>query len=450
MNMLPQQMAAAMPMDGSPDPDTSRSYDRYLRWGTISLVGLLGALLLAMFMPIQGAVIAPGSIVVEGKPKVLQHLDGGIVGELFVRDGDAVTAGDVLVRLDTTALSANRDLLENRMVEAKALQARLLAERDNRASIPWDEVFPAHMRTPEVNKRIDDQTELFETRRRARLGQVSQLESRILQQADQITGLRSIIRSREQQLVLINKQLAGQQILVDKGVIKEAYSTILQLEREQASLQGEIASYKSDIARTRNAIGETEIEILQSQRTFQESVLTELRSTESQVSDLREQLVTAQDQTNRIDIIAPVDGIVHNMTLATIGGVVTPAEPMMEIIPTNASLIVEARVSPNNIDQVYVGQDTTVRLSAFNTRTTPELDGIVISTSANTVVDQMTGMPYYIAKVEIPPDQIARLNGQVLVPGMPAEAFMQTDSRSIWNYLIKPASDQLVHAFREE
>lgn len=450
MNMLPQQMAAAMPMEMTPPDDKDRSYDRYLRSGLIVLAVLLGATLLAMFMPIQGAVIAPGSIVVQGKPKVLQHLDGGIVGEIFVQDGDPVEAGDIVMRLDTTALSANQDLLDNRLIEAQALQARLVAERDDAASIEWPALFPIETRTPDITKRIDDQTELFETRRRARLGQVSQLNSRISQQADQITGFRSIIRSREQQLILINKQLAGQKILVDKGVIKEAYSTILQLEREQASLQGEIASYTSEIARTRNAIGETEIEILQSRRTFQESVLTELRGTESQISDLREQLVTAEDQTKRIDIVAPVDGIVHNLTLTTVGGVVTPANPIMEIIPTDATLIIEARVAPMNIDQVYVGQDTTVRLSAFNARTTPELDGKVLSTSASTLIDQVTGMPYYTVQVVIPPDQLVRLRGQILVPGMPAEAFMQTDSRSIWNFLIKPASDQLSHAFREE
>lgn len=451
MNMPVQDMMnAAQPVSETPTKTSGRTYDRYLMVGIVGLAGLLGFLLLAMFMPIQGAVIAPGTIVVKGKPKVLQHLDGGIVGEILVRDGDVVKEGDVVMRLDPTALSANRDLLINRLYEARAQQTRLKAERDGVSQIDWDSVFTADERTDAVEKLISDQSELFQTRRRAVNGQVAQLRARMDQQRDQITGVTSLIKSRQQQLSLVEKQLQGQQVLVQKNVIKDVYSSILQLEREQASLRGEIASSRADISRTRSAIGETEIEILQARRTFQEQVLTDLRATESQVSDLREQLITAQDQTGRIDILAPVSGTVHNLSVTTVGGVITPANPIMEIIPSDTALIIEARIDPASVDQVYVGQLTNVRMSAFNQRVTPELFGEVTSVAANINSDPVTGIPFYIVKVEVPADQLARLNGQVLIPGMPAEAYMQTDQRSIWNYLIKPASDQLSRAMREE
>ncbi|MEE9348026.1 MAG: HlyD family type I secretion periplasmic adaptor subunit [Robiginitomaculum sp.] len=427
-----------------------RSYDRYLKIGGFAITGLFAFLLVAMFMPIQGAVVAAGTIVVEGRPKVLQHLDGGIVGEIFVADGDVVKAGDIMMRLDTTALSANRDLISNRLLESQTLRGRLLAERDNAQAINWDSLFKADEITPKLQQRMNDQDGLFLTRRKARNGMASQLRSRIFQRQDQIKGLKALIASKQEQLALTHKQLAGQRILVERNVIKDVYSSIITLEREQASLNGDIANYNSEIARTRNAISETQIEIAQAERNFQEKVLTELRSTESQISDLKEQLITANDQTARIDIKSPVDGIVHNMTVTTVGGVITPANPIMEIIPSDTALIVEAQVAPSDIDQIYVGQETNVRLSAFNTRTTPELTGRVISTSANTVIDSVTGFAFYTVKIHIPSEELARLNGLKLIPGMPAEGYMQTEKRSIWNYLIKPATDQLSHALREE
>jgi HlyD family secretion protein len=215
-------------------------------------------------------------------------------------------------------------------------------------------------------------------------------------------------------------------------------------------LSGQIASIAAEIARTKTAIGETEIEILQVTRAREESALTELRLKESEISDLQQQLITASGQVGRVDILAPVSGRVHNMTVTTLGGIVTPASPIMDIIPDTARLIVESQVEPMYVDQLYIGQSTTVRLSAFNQRTTPELNGQVTSISATTTIDQVTGFPFYTVKIEIPADEISRLKGLILVPGMPAEAFMQTDERTVMNYLLKPATDQLNRAFREE
>lgn len=446
LQMNPEKLQIEPPSESKPK---RVAYDSYLMVG----FGLIAALIVgfftwSFFAPIQGAVIAPGTVVVEGKPKTLQHLDGGIVGEILVVDGDVVREGDVVMRLDPTSLNANRDLLNLRLNEAEALRARLIAERDNLSRVPWRSKFPIEERTPALELIIQDQEKLFETRRQAYRGEVSQLQKRLEQANEQIVGFQSQSVAIEQQLEINTRELAGLRELFKEGHVSE--TRVLNLEREQASLSGEVARISAEIARTRTAISETEIEILQVTRARAETALTELRIKESEISDLEQQLIMASDQVGRVDILAPVSGRVHNMTVTTLGGVITPANPIMDIIPDTARLIVESRVEPSYVDQLYLGQSTTVRLSAFNQRTTPELNGEVSSISANTTIDEITGAPYYTVKIEIPPEELSRLNGLVLVPGMPAEAFMQTDERTVVNYLLKPATDQLTRAFREE
>ena len=444
--------AQPQPSQVSSDKDehSDEAYGRYLLTGFGLIIALVAGFTAWSFLaPLQGAVVAPGTIVVEGKPKTLQHLDGGIVGEILVRDGDQVKAGDVVMRLDSTSLNANRDLLQNRLNEAKALKARLRAERDGDRRIDWAATFPQEERTPNLDILITDQTKLFTTRQQGFRGEISQLRKRVQQSNDQIAGLTSQASANQRQLDLVQKELSGLRPLLAKGFVSQ--TRVSTLERDQASLEGQIASLEAEVARTKTIIGETEIQILQVTRTKQEAVLTELRSIESEISDLEEQLITARDQVGRIDVVAPVSGRVHNMTMTTTGGVVTPANPIMDIIPDTERLIVESQVEPASIDQIYLGQKTTVRLSAFNQRTTPELNGNVMAISANTTQDEVTGFPFYTVRIEIPAKELARLKaGLVLVPGMPAEAFMQTEKRSAINYLLKPATDQLSRAFREE
>lgn len=431
------------------DKQDKPAYDKYLLTGFALIFALVtGFVLWAALAPIQGAVIAPGTVVVEGKPKTLQHLDGGIVGEIFVRDGDKVKAGDVLLRLDSTSLNANRDLLQKRLDAAKAFGARLIAERDGKARIPWGTIFPEGNHKSELSMIIDDQTQLFDTRRSASQGQLAQLQKRLQQSQEQIVGFQSQADANQSQLGIISKELQGLRELFADGYVSQ--TRILTLEREEAALSGEIAGLQAEIARTKTVIGETEIEILQVTRSTKEEVLMELRTKESEISDLEEQLISASDQAGRVDVVAPVSGTIHNMAVTTIGGVVTPANPLMDIIPDTDRLIVESQVEPMHVDQIFPGQETTVRLSAFNQRTTPELNGIVKSVSANTMIDEVTSLPFYKVRIEIPTDELARLKGLTLVPGMPAEAFMQTDKRTVINYLLKPATDQLTRAFREE
>jgi len=445
MQLNPDMMAAMSQQKPAKEP-----YDRFLWMGFIAIFLLIGiGLVWGSLAKIKGAVIAPGVVVVEGKPKTLQHLDGGIVGEIFVKDGDVVQEGDIVMQLDPTMLGANEELVNTRLRETMARVARLEAERDSKREITWPEDLLGAKSNPIVAAAMIGQENLFKARRVAAYGQVEQLEQRIAQSKDQIDGLNSLIRSKESQTMKIREEAQAKRTLVEKGWL--AKPVILTLEREELRLKGDVANHKSEIARLLNSISETDVQILQLRRERQAEVLTELRQADTEASDFREQLTTASDQLRRIDVIAPVTGTVHNMTVTTVGGVVAPGQEIMQIIPADDRLIIEAQVEPADIDQIYPGQKTTVRLSAFNMRTTPEMNGLVIQSSADRIIDQVTGMPYYSVKIEIPPNELARLpKNLTLLPGMPAESFMQTDSRSVLSYILKPATDAMNHTFREE
>ena len=445
MQLDPKMLAAMANQKPAKEP-----YDRFLRMGFIGIFLLLGiGLVWGSLAKIKGAVIAPGVVVVEGKPKTLQHLDGGIVGEIFVKDGDEVQEGDIVMQLDPTMLGANEDLVNTRLRETMARVARLEAERDSQKNITWPEDLVASKNNPIVASAMLGQEKLFNARRIAASGQVEQLQQRIAQFKDQISGLESLISSKENQAMKIREEADAKRTLVEKGWL--AKPVILTLEREELRLKGDVANHESEIARLINSISETDVQILQLRRERQAEVLTELRQADTEASDFREQLTTASDQLRRIDVIAPVAGKVHNMTVTTVGGVVGPGQEIMQIIPADDRLIIEAQIDPADIDQIYPGQKTTVRLSAFNMRTTPEMNGLVIQSSADRIIDQVTGLPYYSVKIEIPPNELARLpKNLTLLPGMPAESFMQTDSRSVLSYILKPATDAMDHTFREE
>ncbi|PHR94056.1 MAG: hemolysin secretion protein D [Robiginitomaculum sp.] len=425
------------------------SYNKYLRRGFIALFLLVvcfGGW--ASFVPIKGAVIAPGIVVVEGSSKTLQHLDGGIVGEIRVRNGDVVAAGDIVLRLDPTAIEANRTLVEKRLYEAQARVDRLKAERDGVGGIQWSARIEVVLAQANIVEMTSGQTNLFLARRKALSGQIGQLRERIAQSHEQIRGLRDLMGSKRTQFDLVVQERDGLQILLDKGYVSK--TRVLALEREQARLNGEIATHRSEIARTQSAISETEIQILQVQRDDEAQILTQLREAESRLSDLNEQFTTAADQLKRIDVRSPVSGIVHDLAVTTIGGVITPGQAIMQIIPINDRLIIEARIQPIDIDQIYEGQPATITLSAFNQRTIPQFNGFVSKTSANSLVDEYTGVPYFSVLIEIPEAEMKKLGDMVLVPGMPADSFIQTQDRTVMSYLLKPFRDQLNRTFREE
>ena len=448
MNIPIQNLQMASP--SAPEKKNKEPYDRYLLIGYLSIAALVLMTIIWSLAPIKGAVIASGVVVVEGKPKTLQHLDGGIVGEILVKEGQSVEKGDIVMRLDPTMLEANQVIVQTRLYETMARVSRLQAERDSKSRIDWPESLMAARETnASVDTAMTGQEKLFKARRAADLGQVEQLTQRIAQFNDQIAGLKSLILSKENQALKIREEADSKQILVDKGWL--AKPVILALEREELRLKGDISNHRSEISRLRNSINETRVQISQIRRELQAEVLAELRVADTEASDLREQLTTASDQRRRIDVTTPVSGKIHNMTVTTIGGVVAPGQELMQIIPQDVRLIIDAQVQPADIDQIYPGQPTTIRLSAFNMRTTPELNGLVIKASPDRIIDPVTGFPHYSVKIEIPPEELARLPKTLtLLPGMPADAFMQTQSRSVLSYLLKPASDAMSRAGREE
>ena len=422
---------------------------QWLRRGYIGLgVLVLGVGGWATLTDISGAVVAPGVVVVENRPRDVQHLDGGIVREILVRDGERVEAGEVLVRLDTTVVDANRDIVGTRLSEMRALTSRLEAERDGLDGIDFDADLLASD-VPEVRRAVDGQRRLFEARERASDGQISQLREQITQAREQIQGLRNRISADERQVQLVLDELGGLETLLDRGFVSR--TRILNLQREASRLRGQISASQAEIARIRSSISETNVRIAQLERERQTEVLTELRAAEAEASELRERQTTVQDQSDRIEIRSPVDGVVLGTAVNTVGEVIGPGEVLMQIVPAGERLIIETQVDPADIDEVYPGQLTNVRLSAFNARSTPELEGEVLATAPDRLVDPVTGQPYFLVRVTIPPGEMGRLPDTLqLQPGMPAEAFMQTESRSVLSYLLKPANDAMRRAWREE
>ena len=395
---------------------------------------------------LSGAVTASGSVVVDSSVKKVQHLTGGIVGELLVREGDHVRAGDTLVRLDETALRAGLAIYAKGLDEMRARKARLSSERDGAEQIV---VPPELLDNPstEFITALDSKRRLFELRAAARRGQKSQLRQRIAQLEDEIRGYAALQEAKAEEIELIQRELTGVRTLWEKNLIQMSRLTVL--EREAARLKGELAQSIASTAQVRGKVTEIELQIIQIDQDLSSEVAKELREIDGKIGEFIERRIAAQDQLKRVDIRAPQNGIVHQLSVHTVGGVVSPAEPVMLIVPEADLLTVDAKISPADIDQLHVGQAASLRFSAFNQRTTPEIQGTISRISADVTSDQRTGQSFYTARVAITAEELARLGGARLLPGMPAEIFAKTYDRSVLSYFIKPLSDQIVRAFRE-
>ncbi|MCW2308216.1 HlyD family type I secretion periplasmic adaptor subunit [Rhodobium gokarnense] len=432
-----------------PEKPVSQTIGRYLVAGFVAVALLAGGIGgWAAFAHISSAVVASGMVVVEGSAKEVQHREGGIVGEIRVKNGDRVKAGDLLVRLDETLLRANLEIIAAQLVDYEARMARLEAERDQRDSID----FPDHLLgagvKPDAVKAVEGETTFFIARKSAVEGQLAQNREKIVQLNDQIVGLEAQRRSKREEIELIEKELEGLEELHKKGHVP--VTRINALKRDAARLVGEERAFGSQIAVTKGQISETQLKLLQVERDFRESVLKELQDVQAKVAELRERRVAAQDQLNRSDIRAPVSGIVHELKVHTVGGVIQPGETFVKIIPIADSLVVDARISPVDIDQLQAGQPARVTFSAFNQRTTPQLSGKVKTISPDLSFDQATNTSYYTVRLDIADDELARLGELVLVPGMPAEVFITTGDRRVISYLVKPLADQFRRTFREQ
>ncbi|WP_201864488.1 HlyD family type I secretion periplasmic adaptor subunit [Microvirga soli] len=417
----------------------------------LSILALLGGGVggWAATTELAGAVVAPGFVVVDSYSKKVQHPTGGVVGEIRVRDGDRVQAGEVVVRLDDTITRANLAVITKALDELAARQGRLEAERDGAPTISVRPELRDRSADREIARLIMGEHTLFKLRQEAREGLRAQLKERIGQLREQIAGLQEQTGAKADEIKLIQNELEGVRELWRKNLVP--ISRVTQLERESTRLKGERGQLIASIAQAKGRISETELQIIQIDQDLRSEVAKELGEIQAKNAELIEKRVAAEDHLKRIDIRAPQAGIVHQLSVHTVGGVVAAGgDPLMLIVPEADELAIEVKVAPQDIDQLTIGQEAVLRLSAFNRRTTPEIKGTVSRVAADLIQDQKAGTAYYTARIAVEHDEMTRLHELKLVPGMPVEAFIQTGQRTALSYLVKPLSDQIKRAFRED
>jgi HlyD family secretion protein len=435
--------------DTSPTESAEASIRRHIIAGGV-LIGVLAFGLggWASTAEISGALIAPGSLVVDSNIKKVQHPTGGVVGELLAHDGDHVKQGQLLLRLDETVTRANLSIVTKGLTELYARKARLAAERDGADSVPMPRELAQNVNDNDVKEAIGSERKLFDLRRAARSGQKQQLQERVTQLQQEITGLSAQLTAKDKELGLIEQELQGVRDLWQKNLVQ--LNRLTSLQRDEAKIEGERGQLVAQSAEAKGKIAEIQLQIIQVDQDMSSDVAKELRETDSKIGEFVERKVTAEDQLKRTDIRAPQDGTVFQSTANTVGGVVTPGDPIMLIVPESDNLLVEVKVDPKDIDQVQLGQPVVLRFSAFNARTTPEIDGKVVRIAADTSTDQRTGASYYLVRIAMSDEEVRRLGDVKLTPGMPVEAFIQTGQRTMLSYLIKPLHDQFMRAFREK
>lgn len=424
---------------------------RHITVGLVAIVILIGGIGgWSAYASLSAAVIAAGQVVVSSNVKQIQHPYGGVVNLIAVEDGDRVEAGDLLFSLDETITAAERAVVVNRLSELQARKMRLEAERAG-------ETFAADMASrSSVNTHNIDlspqalaaEERVFDAREQARNGRKAQLTERVGQLEREIEGLEAQIAAKTEEVRLVEQELADMSTLIADRLIPA--SRITALKRETTRLQGERGALIAQLARTEGQVSEIRLQSLQIDEDLQTEVTAELRDLDSEMAELLERRIASDERLQHMTVFAPISGTVHESDVHTVGGVLRTAETVMQIVPSSDTLTIEARIPPANIDQVQVGQAATVRLSAFNQRTTPELTGRVSRIAADASEDERTGLTYFTVRIGLPETEIARLNGLELLPGMPVEAFIQTEARTALNYFTKPISDQLRHAMREE
>ncbi len=419
-------------------------------FGMFGLLVLLGGFgVWAVRTNLAGAIIASGRIEVDRKRQIVQHIDGGVVSEILVQEGDTVKKGAVLIRLDSTLLASQKIIVEGQLFELMSRRARLAAERDGTDTLRFDEeLIKIAEGRPEVADLLAGQERLFVARRESVARETEQLNKRAGQIQSQIVGINAQQDSLDQQLVLIKKELANQQILLDRGLAQAG--TVFNLERNAANLQGRIGELAAAEAQAEGRITEIDIEILKLGTRQREEAITRLRDLQYRELELAEQRRGLQERLTRLDITAPVSGIVYGLQVQTVRSVIRPADPVLFLVPQDRPLVIVARVDPIHVDQIYVGQQVTMRFSALDQRQTPELFGRVTTISPDAFDDPNTGMTFYRAEIVLKDGELERLSeGTVLLPGMPVETYLRTRDRSPMAYLIKPLADYFIKAFRE-
>jgi HlyD family secretion protein len=413
-------------------------------------LALSGLIALAVFVwgsvaTLSGAVIAHGIVVVDGNSKKIQHQQGGVIGAILVRDGSRVSAGDLLVKLDDTQARALLGIVTSQLTELLGRKTRLAAERDDRDDLE----FPPGFTTsgPEAERVASGERRLFHARLASANGQKAQLGERIKQNEDEIKGLTLQNSAKDRELALIGDELSRVDDLYKKNLLP--VTRVLGLQRDEARIVGEVGTLMAQIAKLGGQIAETRLQTIAVDQNRFSDAQKELREVEGRIAELQERKIAAEDQLRRVELRAPIDGIIHELSVHTVGGVVNPAEQLMLVVPSSDLLSVEVRIPSTDIDQLKIGRQGILRFTAFNQRTTPEVKGVLARLSPDAVRDKETGQFYYTARIKPDNGDLARLVDQKLVPGMPVEAFIETSPRTALSYLTKPLTDQFERAFRE-
>lgn len=411
---------------------------------TLLIIGIGGW---ATTTELSGAIISPGVLIVDTKIKNVQHQIGGTIEELNVRDGDRVHAGQVLVKLSETQILANLEIFLAQFDQLTARQAREEAEQDDADAITFPATLIDRQGESKVRRILEAEERLFVARRASRAGRKGQLKERIAQYEQEINGLIAQSAAKERERGWIKEELVGVRQLWNTNLVQ--FNRVTSLEREGARVDGDIGRMAAIVAETKGKIAETELQILQVDQDLRMEVGKDLADVRGKLSELAERRVVGEDQLKRSRILAPVDGIVHQLEVHTVGGVVKPGDVMMQIVPLDERLIIEARVPPQNVDEVHANQFAVIRFSTLNQRATPELNGQVSVVSADVVRDEKTGTSSYLIQITVADSELARLKGLKLIAGMPVEAFLQTRPRTVMSYLMKPLWDQVARAWRE-
>jgi len=428
--------------DGVPVSDTkSRRVGFWIVFVTFGLFGTWAA-----FAPLDSAAYAPGVVTVQSYRKTVQHLEGGIVKDVLAHDGDIVKKGDPLIVLDDAQLKAEYETTYSQLIAAKAMEARLRAERDGATTIDFGVLLPAN--TPRGQEARDSETQVFNARRSSRLGEVSVLQERIGQLNQQIKGTEVMIGTKNNLGKSYTSEIGELNDLLSQGFVDK--QRMLEQERKLDMLKSEVADHSSTITKTRLQINETQLQILQINKDFNSEVTKQLAETQTKAYDLQERTAALKDRLSRVIIRAPDDGMVIGMTVHTVGGVVRPATPLLDIVPSVSDLVVEVHVQPVDIDRVAIGKLADIRFSAFNSATTPPIEGVVTQVSADRLTDERTGQPYYLARVQVTEAGERKLGDKKLQPGMPADVLIKTGQRTMLQYLLQPARNAIAESMIEQ
>lgn len=417
------------------------------------IVGLLlvGSLVIGLggwsaMAQLSGAVVAPGMVVVEASVKKVQHPSGGIVGEILVKEGDEVQAGDVLLRLDQTQTKASLGVVTSELDELVARRARLEAIRASAETAIFPDGF--RQKSADTERLAAEAERLLLVQRETLVSQKSQLEQRVGQINEQIKGLENQKISKKSELGLVRSQLDRVKPLFDRQLVPAL--RLYELQRDESRMIGELADIDAAIPRLRGQESETKLKAIELDQQSRSDAAKELAEVNAKISELNQKKLAAEDQLRRVDLKAPLSGYVHQLAAHTVGGVIGPGDVVMQIVPKDAPLTVEIKIAPNDIDQLSIDQPAILRFTAFNQRSTPEIQARIVKIAADVSQDQRTGAEYYVIRIEPEADSMKALSGKKILPGMPVEAFVQTHARTVLSYFVKPLLDQMHKVFREE